>query len=214
MLSMEGERVRRVISRAMVGTKGRFPSLKSGRIIHWESQLERDFVRCLEFDADVISFREQPLTTTFPFEGRQVRYTPDFLAARKTGMWVYEVKPADKARKLADSGFLAAADSAIADMGARFCVVTEQTIRRQPRLTNIEILLRYQEVDLDETMVLETRSVVAATPTTIGRLADHMEGAPLGLPEIYAMVRWGLLSADIDSRPLGADTLLTVQGRG
>lgn len=213
MLSMEGERVRRVINRAVVGTKGRFPSLKSGRVIHWESQLERDFVRCLEFDTDVISFREQPLTTTFPFEGKQVRYTPDFLVERKGGMWIYEVKPADKALKLADSGFITAAEAAIADLGARFCVVTEQTIRRQPRLANVEILLRYQQVDLDETMVLEARSVVAVAPITIGLLAGLMKGSSLGLPEIYAMVRWGLLGADIDSRSLGAETPLSVHER-
>ena len=55
-------RARRVITRSPTRTVGRFPSLKCGRTIHWESQLERDFVLRLEFDEGVVSYREQPET--------------------------------------------------------------------------------------------------------------------------------------------------------
>lgn len=213
MLSMDGNRVRRVISRAMIGTKGRFPSLKSGRTIHWESQLERDFVRYLEFDRDVLSYREQPFTTSFPFEGRQVRYTPDYQVERPSGIWVYEVKPADRAETLAESGFFAAAESAIADLGARFCVVTERTIRRQPRLANMEILLRYQGVDLEEWVVAAALAAVETAPITIGQLATILGNRSIGLPIIYAMLRWGLLKADLDIRPLSTSTVLGLNGR-
>jgi hypothetical protein len=41
---------------------GRFPSLKLGRMVDFESLIERDFIYVLDFEPDVESFSEQPLT--------------------------------------------------------------------------------------------------------------------------------------------------------
>jgi hypothetical protein len=35
---------------------GKFPSLKMGRMICFESSLERDYVYTLDFEADILSF--------------------------------------------------------------------------------------------------------------------------------------------------------------
>ena len=55
MVMRGAERARRVITRSPTRTVGRFPSLKGNCMIHWESQLERDFVYLLEFDRAVLA---------------------------------------------------------------------------------------------------------------------------------------------------------------
>jgi hypothetical protein len=44
---------------------GRFPSLKLERMVDFESLIERDFIYMLDFDSDVVSFTEQPLTIEY-----------------------------------------------------------------------------------------------------------------------------------------------------
>lgn len=73
------------------GVSGDYPSLKNGRMMAFESLLERDFMLLLEFDHRVLAFCEQPLTIpyTIPAEltknkkPRVSRYTPDVLVYYK-----------------------------------------------------------------------------------------------------------------------------------
>ena len=66
---MQHFRARRVITRGPTRVVGKFPSVKSGRSHHWESQLERDRMHQLELDPTVIEFREQPETLTLEVDG-------------------------------------------------------------------------------------------------------------------------------------------------
>src|SRR5437588_206487 len=75
---------------------GKFPSLLMGLVVKWESKLERDFIYLLEFDSDVISYREQPIRIIYFLDGKSCRYTPDFLVVRKNKRQIIEVKPKDK----------------------------------------------------------------------------------------------------------------------
>ena len=45
--------------------RGKFPSMKVNRMIHWESLLERDAIMLFEFSPGVASYREQPFSTYF-----------------------------------------------------------------------------------------------------------------------------------------------------
>ncbi len=44
---------------------GKFPSIKMGRMIAFESLLERDFIYLLDYDPAVEWFEEQPLTIEY-----------------------------------------------------------------------------------------------------------------------------------------------------
>ena len=61
---------------------GRFPSLKMGRMIAFESLLERDFIYLLDYDVRVEWFEEQPLTIEYQHDGQALHYTPDFHCRR------------------------------------------------------------------------------------------------------------------------------------
>lgn len=61
---------------------GKFPSLKMGKMVWWESQLERDYIFHLEFYRSVISYEEQPLKLRYKLDREVHCYTPDFLVVR------------------------------------------------------------------------------------------------------------------------------------
>ena len=65
-----------------------FQPLPTGTVEH-ESALERDFVLLTLFDDPAVRVRSQPVTLNFVHEGRQRRYTPDYLVE---GSGRFEVK--------------------------------------------------------------------------------------------------------------------------
>jgi hypothetical protein len=69
--------VRKVSNRGG-NTIGHFPSLKMGRMIDYESLIERDLIYLLEFEQDVTWYAEQPLTIPYHYEEKERDYTPDF----------------------------------------------------------------------------------------------------------------------------------------
>lgn len=57
---------------------GKFSSIKSDRLLSYESKLERDFLYIYELDNFIIKIVEQPLTIEYAFENKKYSYTPDF----------------------------------------------------------------------------------------------------------------------------------------
>src|SRR5215216_2118746 len=93
-------RSRKVIRKGTRRVVGKFPSVKPRRkLVHWESQLERDFYYLLEIDPNVVSFREQPLRIEYILNGKLHYYTPDVLVERKQKIQIVEVKPKSKVEK-------------------------------------------------------------------------------------------------------------------
>ena len=72
---------------------GRFPSLKLGRMVAFESLIERDFIYLLDFESDVTWFAEQPLTIPYQHKGKTRSYTPDFHVIRDNQNILVECKP-------------------------------------------------------------------------------------------------------------------------
>lgn len=68
-------RVREPITRSRGKVRGQFPSTKMGRMIAWESQLERRACYLFEFCKAVEAFREQPIRLHIPFNKAIKRYT-------------------------------------------------------------------------------------------------------------------------------------------
>lgn len=62
---------------------GYFSSVLNKRSIAYESTLERDFFLTLEFDHDVESYEEQPMTINYNLSGKERKYTPDCLVRYK-----------------------------------------------------------------------------------------------------------------------------------
>lgn len=139
---------RKITNRGSLKVIGKFPSLKMNTTIWWESQLERDYIYLLEIDPDVLSYQEQPFTISYSNLDKRRKYTPDFLVSRKGSKQIIEVKPERKISEPQNTRRLTQAASFCQANNLEFVVVSEKTIRVQPRLDNIKLLYRYARVSL------------------------------------------------------------------
>lgn len=121
----------------------RFPSLKTRRMVAFESLIEQDYLYLLDFEPDVLSFSEQPLQIEYEWEGKTLHYTPDFHVIREKREELIECKP----RKLVDRDDnqrkFRAAQEWCCNRGLCFRIVTEEEIRAGNRLNNIKLLTRH-----------------------------------------------------------------------
>lgn len=135
-------RVRKVVTRSGKRFRGKFPSLKLDRMVHWESMLERDAIFHFEYHPLVVSYQEQPsIEIYYDKHGEQHRYFPDFRLTFRDGEDLYlEVKPARLLATKVVRDKLQAVAKRFEEQGRRFRVMTEDDIRRQPLLTNLQRL--------------------------------------------------------------------------
>jgi hypothetical protein len=132
---------RKVVTRRGRRIRGYFPSHKCGRMIAWESLLERDAILLLEFSQGVVSYRHQPTVIDYS-DGEQMRkYYPDFEVVLDGGEVIHlEIKPA---AELALSAVSAKYRQIAADYQCRqqrFRILTDDEIRVEPLLGNLNTL--------------------------------------------------------------------------
>ena len=114
----------------------------------WESQLERDYIYLLEIDKDAVAYCGQPFTIAYDSQNRRKKYTPDFFVERRCSKQVIEVKPKSKIESFVKSDRFLGITNFCSSNGLEFTIMTEETIRVQPRLDNIKLLYRYARIDL------------------------------------------------------------------
>ncbi len=205
-------RSRRVVRRTTHRVVGRFPSLKCRKVIHWESQLERDMARLLEFDPAVLTYAEQPEPLLYKEDGKVRKHTPDFLVETNGGPIIIEVKPYDQAISEPWRSRLLRFEAEYQKQGIRYLVMTDQEIRREPRLSNVITLLRYQRQDvsmIERTAILHEMS---AEPIQLEELRSKLDDNQIARTHIYALIAQGHISIDINDE-LGPDTLLSPSKR-
>lgn len=121
---------RKVITRRGRRFRGYFPSKKLGRMVAWESLVERDVILLLEFSPGVLSYREQPVLVQY-HDGPDIRaYYPDFEVVFIDGQSIHvEVKTAqDLAKPVIQKKYRTiAADYARRQRGFR--IISDQDLR-------------------------------------------------------------------------------------
>lgn len=192
---MQKLRARKVITRGPIRVVGKFPSIKSGRMHHWESQLERDRMYQLELDPEVIRFREQPMTLEVSVNGHLHRYTPDLEVQTTHEPLIEEIKPADKVEAHAD--LFEAVSEFLADEGIAFRVVTDNEIRREPHLSNIKQLLPYRlaAIDIAE-LEFSAQLFSSCSGLTFGDLQNAFGGTTAFQP--WALLAQGFVATDLE----------------
>lgn len=131
-------RARQVISPSGGIVRGKFPSRKNGRMVHHEGLLELEAIYLFEASPLIVRYREQPATINYPDGARLRRYTPDFELVLASGVVVFiEVKPV---RSLQDEEVRHKLDRVAEHMqrsATPFIILTDATIRQEPRLSNL-----------------------------------------------------------------------------
>jgi TnsA endonuclease N terminal len=135
------QRAWEMVGRSGSRMRGKFPSRKNGRMIHHEGLLELDALYLFETSPHIVSYREQPITIHYPDGDRLRRYTPDFEWVLSTGaMVLIEVKPSRSGHPPQTQHKLDQLTAHLSRSGQPFHLLTETTIRQEPRLSNLRWL--------------------------------------------------------------------------
>jgi hypothetical protein len=188
---------------------GKFPSLKMGRIVWYESLLERDYMYLLEIDSDVLWYREQPGRIYYTLDGKRHRYTPDLLVQRGSGKQIIEVKPKKEAEKEEYVRLFKIATSICCNQGYEFRVATNETIRLQPRLRGVKILIKYARTPVLPQHQIDCHEFFAGRrrEAPLGEVIQFFASRGTGQQVVYALIYRGVLAVDL-MRPLDRDGLV------
>jgi hypothetical protein len=135
---------------------GYFPSTKNGKLIVYESLLERDFIALLEDDRDILSYDEQPPTLIWSDGIDTYETTFDFRYEDIDHQWtLVEVKPLENVLKhnLIEHYAYARAYALRAGYHA-FELWTDREIRAMPRLANADMKIFQDTPYWDDTHLI------------------------------------------------------------
>jgi hypothetical protein len=137
--------VRKVVTRRSNHFRGLVPSLKNGRSIPWESQLEGVFLRLLELSSQVLSYEVQPSWEFFEVSGETVKYTPDVCATFLDGSekW-FEIKPAARLLNKKVGMRMESASDHFSQTNRAFYIVTDELIKSEPLEANLALLMYHR----------------------------------------------------------------------
>lgn len=200
---------RPVINRYGRRFRGNYPSNKLGRMVAWESLLERDTL--LEFSWGVLSYQEQPALIHY-HDGQQLReYYPDFEVTLDDGSLIHlEVKPATELAKPAIQAKYRAIAAHYQARQQAYRIVTEQEVRHEPQLSNVRTLA-YLAGKKIQTGLPSAVDVVNALGIEVAPF--HAVEARLGREMTLRLISKGVLLCDL-ALPLSGDTPITVAKGG
>jgi hypothetical protein len=193
---------------------GAIPSRKLGRMVRYESLLERAAFHLLEQDAAVVWYEEQPCRIRYRYRGRKRVYTPDIrIEWRDGGVTIAECKPLQRVGKADEAIKWTAARAWCDHYGARFTLITEQTLRPYTALLeNLRMLRPHAHTPhnyaLQELLLrrLTANGGQAAIVHLLVRDDDLQDAEPLALKAtLWRLLYDGVLDADL-TRPLDLQT--------
>jgi len=180
---------------------GKFPSSKMGRMITWESPVERDYLYLVEFDVDVISFWEQPLIVRYydDTDHKIHRYTPDILVIRKGNRkQVVEVKDEKTAQSEEYQRLFQRVGPILQREGYEFIVATDRMIRIQPLLRNLKLLQKYAKVRISNNHLICLNNLFACRKEIpLGEVMTLLGSKRISKQEVFALLRHGILSVNL-----------------
>lgn len=156
---------------------GHYPSLKLGRMVAFESLIERDFVYLLDYEPEVEHFMEQPLTIRYIHEDKPRRYTADFQVLCNGRIFLFECKPASRVDEPVNQMKFEAARAWCQEQGWVFRIVTDAQLASNWRVANIKLLAQFARYPISP----EIQGRVFAV------LAEHSQ--PLKISEVMQCVQ-------------------------
>ncbi len=131
---------------------------KVGRLIQFESWAERTFILRLDRDPGVLDYQSQPETFTFLDEqGKQRRYTPDFMVwRREEAIEIHEVTLSKRRIRPELRRREQAAREICQARGWQYVVQTEYTLPQGSELANLLALAGYRPTVYAHQTVIQT----------------------------------------------------------
>ncbi|GAB3261466.1 TnsA endonuclease N-terminal domain-containing protein [Chitinimonas naiadis] len=188
--------------------RGKFPSRKCRRMVHYEGLLELDAIYLFEISPLIASYREQPITIRYLDDGRQRRYTPDFEVTLVDARSVMvEIKPQRSLDRPEVAAKLEAVTRYFDQMGTSFAVLDDRILRLQPRLNSLKAVWHGlpQHVPTEAFYRNALCQVMGEQPVTHAELQERLIHIDA---DVSGALAYGLLRFDL-SQPFQLDTLLS-----
>lgn len=177
-------------------------------VIWWESQIERDYIYLLEIDPNVLSYKGQPFKITYTSKGLTRSYTPDFWVQRVDKQLVVEVKPASKQQEEKNLALWRHVAPLCEEKNMKFIVVTDTTIRQQPKLDNIKLLYKYARSALTLQQYLDCKHYFSSSePISIKQACFDLESKGIFPNQLFKLLYFGWLKTDL-MQPIGANSMI------
>lgn len=189
-------RSRKIVTRSRARPTGKYPSWKMGRMMQWESHNELNAFRLIDANASITSFQEQPLTIYFRLNGETHRHHPDILVTTANGPELWEIKPASEARTVAQrTKFLT---EHLPHLGFAYRVVLGEELAKQPRLRNIQEILKFGRADISSAERELVRQILERTNTISWNSAARGDLGVRGRHVLAHLFLKGELTCDVD----------------
>lgn len=203
-------KARKITNTGTLKNIGKFPSLKNKSTVWFESHLERDFIYLIEYEKDVIQYREQPFKVRYLLNGKQHYYTPDFLIERGSKKQIVEIKPQSKIEKEDFIHFSKNMKKLLAGEGYEYLVITDSTIRLQPRLSNIKLFWRYSRIPISaEHQILIYKIFEKLSLVSFAQLSSIFSQSKYQKEIIYTLIFHGFLRIDIE-KPVNKESVISI----
>jgi TnsA endonuclease N terminal len=156
---------RKIKASNKLSTRGKHNSSKMLRMIPWESTLERDFIKVLDYDPSIISFDFQPIKIEYYYQGKKRKYYPDF-KVKKIDMkeYIYEVKAHSKLNHPTNLIKYQVGAKYCSYNNMKFHVVTEKDIRQGFLIENLDLI---NEVRADSVGRKEMNDILMVLTTNV-----------------------------------------------
>jgi hypothetical protein len=208
----------RVIKPKRKGYRGKEPFLKTGDMIHWESFLERNFIRLADFDQQIEEIYYQPVCIHYLLNGKKHKYYPDFKLILNDGrVFIIEVK----ALRFKNSPL----NVIKYEVGRKFCeahgwhyeVFTENEINPNHLQTNLSLLrhIGTQEVT-DKIMDHVSEQLKLKTEMYLFELRESCEeiDGESFYKAVYQLIYLQEISTDLVNVKLSDDSILRYSVEG
>lgn len=183
-----------------------FNSIKNNCTVVCETRLEADACYLFEFDDHIESYFAQPEPIYLIVNEKRRKYTPDFKLVFSSGYIRYiEVKPDNVYDKPDYMTLYRAVRNQVKSMGQGFKLITESSIRRQPRHKNMNhIYFQMRHTRSEELSYLMDQLSVMQLPTCIGLLFEI--SPPPSMGAIAKAIFKKIITFDLNERlSLGSD---------
>lgn len=127
---------RNIVTRSGGGLRGFFSSSRFPALIPFEGATEKETLILLDFSCRVLNVTAQPFRDQFQHESKRTHRTPDFLVETTNGLVILECKTARQLEREETRAYLQVAAQHFKQLGEKYLVITDQTLRQGAALRN------------------------------------------------------------------------------
>lgn len=203
-------RYRKVVTRSRARSTGKYPSLKMGRMMQWESVHEANAFRFLDCDPRVVSYFEQPCLVAYVINGELQKHVPDLLVCYLDRKELWEIKSDADSQRSEILARTACLEEGLPKLGYDYRLVRASEIASEPMQTSRKTLLRFGRDTVSELDIEIARRALANSQYLVWRDACAGLYGPRGRNLLARLVLRGDLDFDWN-QPLTSETTFSAR---